>query len=77
MSYPAFVDGVPPTITLKQYDVAPWADTTCVDSRPEGYVIVVMQTPDQVVARIDSSDNEVLDKIFKSAHETHAKQTAE
>lgn len=72
--YPALVDGAPPTITLKEYDVAPWAGTTCVDLRPDGYVVVVMQTPDQVVAKIDSKDNEVLDRIFKSAHQNYANQ---
>lgn len=76
MSYPEFVDGAPPIVTLKQYDVAPWAGTTCVDSRPNEYVVVVMEEPTKIVARIHKDDNETLDKIFKSAHQTHAQQQA-
>ncbi|CAK7906307.1 hypothetical protein CAAN1_30S00980 [[Candida] anglica] len=76
MSYPAFVDGAPPVVTLKEYDVAPWAGTTCVDRQASGYVVVVMQEPTKVVARIHKDDDETLDKIFRSAHSTHASQGA-
>ncbi|KAL7666127.1 hypothetical protein ABC855_g1721 [[Candida] zeylanoides] len=74
MSYPAFEDGAPPVISLSQYDAAPWAGTTCVDSRPTGYVVVVMEEPTKVVARIHANDTPTLDKIFRSAHQTHAQQ---
>ncbi|KAK6462158.1 hypothetical protein DFJ63DRAFT_335497 [Scheffersomyces coipomensis] len=57
MSYPAFVDGKPPVITLSEYDGADWAE--------------------KVVAIINESDNEVLDKIFRSAHNTHAQQQSQ
>lgn len=73
-AYPEYVNGAPPVVTLKEYDVAPWAGTTCVDSRDGQYVIVVMQEPDKIVASISSEDNETLDKIFRSAHATHAQQ---
>lgn len=74
MSYPEYVDGKPPVITLKQYDVAPWAGTTCVDRRGEQFVIVVMETPEKVVATVDSGDNETLNTIFKSAHQDFSDQ---
>ncbi|ODV80380.1 uncharacterized protein CANTADRAFT_48608 [Suhomyces tanzawaensis NRRL Y-17324] len=73
--YPAFVDSKPPVITLEKYDVAPWAGTTCIDFRNNDYVVVVMETPDKVVARIDAKDHEVLQRIFRSAHATHAQQS--
>ncbi|RLV94258.1 hypothetical protein JA1_001807 [Spathaspora sp. JA1] len=71
MSYPALVNGNAPIITLQEYDVAPWAKSTCVDHRDGKYVVVIMETPETVVAEIDSRDNETLDRIFKSALETH------
>lgn len=74
MSYPAFEDDAPPVITLLQYDAAPWAGSTCVDLRPTGYVVVVMEEPTRVVARIDANDTPTLDKIFRLAHHTHAQQ---
>lgn len=74
MSYPTFVDGKPPVVTLKEYDTAPWAGTTCVDKRDGNYVIVVMEKPDQVVASVDERDNGVLDTIFKSAHKDFSDQ---
>lgn len=75
MSYPAFVNGEPPVISLADYDGAEWAATTCVDMRDGGFVVVVMQNPDQVVARIRKEDDDVLMRIFRSAHETHQKQS--
>ena len=75
-SYPDFEDGKPPLITLKQYDVAPWAGTTCVDRQNGKYVVVVMQEPTKTVARIADSDSETLDTIFRLAHATHAKQSS-
>jgi len=73
--YPAFVDGNPPTITLNDYDVAPWASTTCLDFRNNQYVVVVMENPDNVVATVDKKDYEVLDRIFRSAHAKYAEQS--
>lgn len=74
MSYPAYVDGKPPVITLKEYDFAPWAGTTCVDRRGEDFVIVLMEKPEQVIARVDPKDNETLNTIFKSAHKDFSTQ---
>lgn len=74
MSYPEYVDGKAPVVTLKEYDNAPWAGTTCVDRRDGGFVIVDMQKPDQVVARVDPNDNGTLDTIFKSAHKDFSTQ---
>lgn len=74
--YPEYINGEPPVITLEEYDVAPWGKTTCVDSRSDGYVIVIMEKPEVVVARIDKSGDETLDKIFRSAKQTHAEQSA-
>lgn len=68
MAYPAFVDGKPPVISLKEYDDAEWADSTCLDNRRGQYVIVVMETPEKEVAFIEKGDWAVLDQIFKSAH---------
>lgn len=77
MSYPDYIDGEPPVVTLKEYDVAPWAGTTCVDRRPGGFVIVVMEKPEQVVAKVDPKDNETLNIVFKSAHENFSEQLVE
>lgn len=77
VDYPSFVDGQAPEITLKEYDVAPWALTTCVDRVDGNYVVVVMEKPSQVVARINANDNETLDRIFASAHKTHSEQLAQ
>ncbi|CAI5757607.1 unnamed protein product [Candida verbasci] len=76
MSYPEYVNGEPPIITLSEYDDASWASTTCLDHRNNQYVVVVMENPDKTVAIINEKDYEVLDRIFKSAHETHSKQQA-
>lgn len=78
MSYPEYVDGKPPTITLKQYDSAPWAGSTCVDRNSEGnYVVVDMQDPSKVVAGVDEQDRDTLNQIFSSAHADYAKQIHE
>lgn len=74
MSYPEYVDGKPPVITLKEYDNAPWAGTTCVDRRGGEFVVVIMEKPETVVARVDPKDNETLDTIFKSAHQDFSTQ---
>ncbi|RCK55911.1 hypothetical protein Cantr_05331 [Candida viswanathii] len=74
MAYPEYVDGKPPVVTLKEYDGASWAPTTCLDFRNNEYVVVIMETPETIIATIDKLDAPVLDKIFKSAHETHEKQ---
>ncbi|CUM51318.1 uncharacterized protein AC631_02222 [Debaryomyces fabryi] len=74
--YPEYVNGEPPVITLQEYDVASWNKTTCVDSRPDGYVVVIMEKPEVVVARIDKSGDETLDKIFRSAKQSYAEQNA-
>ncbi|KAI5969480.1 hypothetical protein CANMA_001548 [Candida margitis] len=76
--YPAYINDntAPPTISLRDYDDAEWADTTCVDFQPDSqrYVIVDLEQNDYIVAHIDPNDNKVLDIIFSSAKETHAKQ---
>lgn len=64
-------------ITLKEYDAAPWAGTTCVDRNEDGYVVVVMEKPEQIVARIDPSGYEALDAIFRSAHDNYYQQLKE
>lgn len=72
--YPSYIDGKPPTISLKEYDIAPWNGSTCVDRRNDGYYVVVMEKPEQLVAKIDSKDSETMDRIFSSAHKTYAQQ---
>lgn len=74
MSYPQYIDGKPPVITLKEYDTAPWASTTCMDRRDGGFVVVIMEKPDTVVARVDPKDAPILDTIFKSAHKDFSTQ---
>lgn len=61
-------------VSLKEYDVALWASTTCVDRRNGEFVIVVMEKPETVVARVDPKDNDTLNTIFKSAHEDFSQQ---
>lgn len=73
MVYPEYVDGKPPIVSLKEYDTAPWAQTTAIDRKDSKYVIVEMQNPDKVIASIPQSDYPTLDEIFQSAHATHAK----
>ncbi|KAI5966439.1 uncharacterized protein KGF55_000748 [Candida pseudojiufengensis] len=77
MSYPEYINDEPQTITLRDYDDAEWAKTTCLDFRKNEYVVVEMENPDNVIAKIDSKENDVLDRIFKSAKGTHAKQQQE
>lgn len=73
--YPEYVNNEPPVITLLEYDAADWAQSTCLDSTNDGnYNVVVMEDPAQIVARIDSKDKPIVDRIFKSATDTHAKQ---
>lgn len=76
MSYPPFIDGKPPVISLADYDAAPWAAPTCLDFRNNQYVVVVMETPEQQVAVIARLDYDVLNRIFLSAHAKHAEQQA-
>ena len=75
-SYPSYIDGKPPVISLKEYDFAEWNKTTCVDKEGSQYKVVDMNEPKQVVALIDEKDNNVMDIIFRSAIETHAKQSS-
>lgn len=77
MSYPAYVDGQPPVITLQEYDVAPWAGTTCVDRQGSDYLVVVMEDPKKVVAKVHEKDLPALDAIFKSAHKDFSEQLVE
>lgn len=77
MGYPEHIDGKPPVLSLKEYDQASWASTTCIDRKDGDYVVVDMQTPTQIVARVSSGDNDTLDQIFQSAHQDYAKQIAE
>jgi len=76
--YPPYTNDntTPPTISLRDYDDAEWAETTCVDYKPDSqsYVIVDLDKTDHIVAHIDQNDNKVLDIIFASAKETHSKQ---
>ena len=49
--YPKYInDTTPPTITLKEYDNASWASTTCLDHNPikNQYIVVVMENPNQI-----------------------------
>lgn len=75
-SYPSYVDGKPPVLSLREYDFAPWNKTTCVDKEGSQYKVVDMNEPNQVVALIDEKDNTVMDIIFRSAIETHVKQSS-
>lgn len=77
MAYPDYVNGEPITVSLKEYDTAPWAGTTCVDRVDGKYVVVDMQTPTKIVANISASDKDTLDQIFQSAHADYAKQIHE
>ena len=66
--YPKYInDTTPPTITLKEYDNASWASTTCLDHNPikNQYIVVVMENPNQIIAIIDQQDNMILDILFK------------
>ncbi|KAI5953654.1 hypothetical protein KGF54_003026 [Candida jiufengensis] len=72
--YPEYINNEPQTISLRDYDDAEWTSTTCLDNRNDGYVVVEMENPNKIIVKIDSKDNDVLDRIFKSAKETHAKQ---
>lgn len=74
MAYPDFVDGKPPVISLKQYDSAAWAATTCLDNRRNTYMVVEMEHPEKEVAEISAADHPTLDVIFRSAHAKHAEQ---
>lgn len=77
MSYPEYINGKPPVVTLKEYDVASWAGTTCVDRRNNKFVIVVMKDPAKVVATVDENDTETLNTIFRSAHQDFSDQLVE
>lgn len=78
MSYPEYENGEPPVVKLEEYDKAPWAETTCVDRSDDGgFVVVVMEKPEQIVAKIHPIDNEKLDAIFSSAHAERLQQMAE
>lgn len=77
MSYPEYINGEPPVVTLKEYDVASWAGTTCVDRRNNKFVIVVMEDPSKVVATVHENDTETLNTIFKSAHQDFSDQLVE
>lgn len=74
MGYPEYINGEAPEISLKEYDQAPWAGTTCVDRVDGKYVVVDMQNPSTVVAKVSASDKDTLDQIFQSAHADYAKQ---
>lgn len=77
MSYPEYIDGQPPVITLKEYDTATWAGTTCIDRSNDGFVVVVMEKPEQIVAKIHPSGNDALNAIFRSAHKDYFQQLEE
>ncbi|CDR43950.1 CYFA0S13e00870g1_1 [Cyberlindnera fabianii] len=75
-SFPPYVDGKPPVVSLAEYDDAEWARETAVDSTPEGYVAVNMNDPTHIVARLDNDATKTLDEIFKSAKQQYASQQA-
>lgn len=75
MSYPDYIDGKPPVITLRKYDGIEWAKTTSIDRRDGKYIIVETMNPDKIIAEIEPSDAPLLDQIFEDAHREYAKQT--
>lgn len=76
-SYPDYIDGEPPIVTLQQYDLAEWNPTTSVDRIDGKYVVVETMAPTKIIARLADSDTSILDQIFQSAHAEHAKQLKE
>lgn len=74
VDFPAYVDGKPPIVTLRQYDDAEWAQETAVDSTPEGYVAVNMKDAKHIVARFDEEAAKTLDTIFNSAKKQYVSE---
>lgn len=74
VQFPAYVDGKPPVISLKEYDDAEWAQETAVDSSKEGYVAVNMKDPNHIVATLDEEAGKTLDIIFKSAKKQYVEE---
>lgn len=75
MSFPAYVDGKPPVVSLEDYDSAEWAQQTAVDATADGYVAVNMSDSAQVVCKFDQDAAKVLDTIFKSAKKQYVTET--
>lgn len=75
MSFPAYVNGEPPVISIDGYDNATWAGETAVDSTATGYVAVKMDGSGHVVAKFDQEATATLDKIFKSAKKQYVQET--
>lgn len=75
VNYPPYTDGKPPIISMENYDVAEWSKTTCLDPRADGYYVVEMEHPEKVVALIDKKDNELLDRIVRSAKQNYEKNS--
>ncbi|ODV93308.1 hypothetical protein PACTADRAFT_51918 [Pachysolen tannophilus NRRL Y-2460] len=68
-------DNKPPVVTLEEYDLADWAPATCVDFQNDEYVIVLMENPEKIIAKIvDQTSKEKLDLIFKDAKKKFAQQ---
>jgi acylphosphatase len=74
MSFPEYVNGEPPVVSLREYDDAEWAQKTAVDSTPTGYVAVNMNDATQIVCKFDDEAAKTLDLIFKSAKTQYAKE---
>lgn len=47
------------------------------DRRSDGFVIVVMQDPKHVVAKVHPDDTETLNIVFKNAHQDFSDQLVE
>ncbi|CCH45685.1 hypothetical protein BN7_5270 [Wickerhamomyces ciferrii] len=76
VQFPAFVNGQPPVVSLKEYDDAEWAQETAVDNTPDGYVAVNMNTQ-KIVAKFDKESESTLDTIFNSAKKQYVSENLE
>lgn len=78
VDFPAYVDGVPPTIALSDYDGAVWAKETAVhfDEGTSTYQVVHMEDQDRVIANFDEASGAILDKIFADAKKTYASENS-
>jgi len=74
VNFPAYVDGKPPIITLREYDDAEWAQETAVDNTSDGYVAVNINDPKHIIAKLDKEAGKTLDIIFKSAKEKYVSE---
>lgn len=79
VDFPAYVNGVPPVIALRDYDEAEWAKETAVDFNKErgAYVVVNMNDQSQIIATFDKASGVILEDIFNSAKKQYASEHAE